>query len=491
MDGPTARIIERLAHGIWLPLLLSALLVVTWTPRLFRSFWGDEAGTFWMVHDGFVQAIQKTAHWPGQSILYSAIASFFCFEGSPYRDVLLRIPSLIGLGVASYFLFLLAEKFIGRAAGLTAITLFLFHPAVLAVGIQARPYSLAMAAVTASCWALSEWVRTRSRSHLAVYVFTSALVFYFHYLFAIVLVFQWCYLVCVALVERRAYRFYEIGAATVGSVALTAPLLPSLRLLVSVRQTLPHMPPPSIATLTDWLAPSPLIAGLLIVPCILLPARPFALEPASRQYREFLVLAGSWWLVGPLVFCAISSASSMRIFVARYLCFSLPGQSLLFAFVLHRVAGASRARLCALGAVLLFAANPMLSLRAKASAQELLPVIRILRSEPYAPVFFPSLLQESLAYDWKSGNVPDSYLFAPLVAYPIANNVIPLPAKPTDEARAFADQTIENRLTTASTVLFVDEEQKWEVWIVDRMRRAGYKATSRPAGNFTVFEFTR
>jgi hypothetical protein len=490
-DGRVARIVNRLAWGLWLPLLVAVLFVVTWTPRFFRSFWGDETGTFWMVHEGFTQAIQKAAHWPGQSILYSAIASFFCFEGSPYRDALLRIPSLIGLGVACYFLFRLAEKFIGRAAGLTAITLFLFHPAVLAVGFQARPYSLAMAAVTASCWALSEWARARSRFHLAVYVFTSALIIYLHYLFAIVLVFQCAYLAYVVFVERRAYRFYEIGAAVVGSVALTAPLLPSLRLLVSVRQTLKYVSPPSIATITDWLAPSPLMAGLLIMSCVLLAVAPFALHPASRPSREFLVLTVSWWLLGPLVFCAISSTSTMRIFLPRYLCFSVPAQSLFFAFVLHRVAGASRARICALGAVLLFAANPLLSLRAKAGALELLPVIRIIRSEPNAPVFFPSLFMESLTYDWKSGNQPGSFLFATLVAYPIANTVIPLPVHSTDEAREFADHAIEDRLNTASRVLFVDEEQKWEGWIVDRMRRAGYKATSRPAGNFTVFEFTR
>jgi hypothetical protein len=168
----------------------------------------------------------------------------------------------------------------------------------------------------------------------------------------------------------------------------------------------------------------------------------------------------------------------------------LPGQSLLLAFLLCRVLGSAQARLCAFAGVLLFVANPALSLRAKTGAQELLPVIRIIRSEPGSPVFFPSLLQESLSYDWKAGNRPDSYLFAPLVAYPISNTVLPLPVKPTAEAREFAAHAIES-LGQHPKVLFVDEDQKWEIWILDRMTRAGFRAAARPAGNFTVFEFTK
>jgi hypothetical protein len=87
---------------------------------LTRSFWVDEAGTFWMVHEGAIRAVQKTWHWPGQSILYSVIASFFCFDGSPWRDALLRIPSLVGIAAAGYFLYRIAERRIGDRAGIRA-----------------------------------------------------------------------------------------------------------------------------------------------------------------------------------------------------------------------------------------------------------------------------------------------------------------------------------------------------------------------------------
>jgi hypothetical protein len=106
----------------------------------------------------------------GQSILYSMIAALFCFDGTPLRDFLLRVPSLIGMGLAAYFINRLGEGWIGRGAGLAGVILFVFHPDLTMIGYQARPYALAIAAVTGSCWALCEWDRTRERRPLLWYL---------------------------------------------------------------------------------------------------------------------------------------------------------------------------------------------------------------------------------------------------------------------------------------------------------------------------------
>jgi hypothetical protein len=118
-------------------------------------------------------------------------------------------------------------------------------------------------------------------------------------------------------------------------------------------------------------------------------------------------------------------------------------------------------------------------------------MIQIVRSEPGAPVVFPSLLQESLFYDWRAGNRPESYLFAPLVAYPIPNRVVPLPVRPTDEAKAYIDHALQTDLAAAQEVLFVDKDDRWAQWIVERMGRAGFRSEVRPAGNFNVLAFRR
>jgi hypothetical protein len=129
--------------------------------------------------------------------------------------------------------------------------------------------------------------------------------------------------------------------------------------------------------------------------------------------------------------------------------------------------------------------------RSKDSGEGLLPMIRILRSQPDAPVFFPSLLQESLFYNWQAGNQPGSYLFAPLVAYPVPNRVLPLPVKPTDDAKAYIDRVLESGLASSPEVLFVDKDDRWQQWISERMERAGFRSENRPVGNFNVMVFRR
>src|SRR5436309_2959181 len=97
-------------------LWIVAGLMFTWVsfPRLSRSLWVDEAGTFLMAHHGPLAAIQVTRHWPGQSILYALIESFFVWDGSPLRDFMLRIPSLAAILVAAWFLYRLAERALGK-----------------------------------------------------------------------------------------------------------------------------------------------------------------------------------------------------------------------------------------------------------------------------------------------------------------------------------------------------------------------------------------
>src|SRR5436853_5984735 len=82
-SNPFGRRAEALTNARVLWILFSVLLVLVWGPRMFRSFWIDEAGTFWMAHEGFLSAIHKTWNWPGQPVLYSGIASLFCLSNGP------------------------------------------------------------------------------------------------------------------------------------------------------------------------------------------------------------------------------------------------------------------------------------------------------------------------------------------------------------------------------------------------------------------------
>jgi hypothetical protein len=467
-----------------------ALAAIVWGPLLRRSFWVDEAGTFWMAHEGWWQAIRKTSHWPGQSLLYAAIESFFCIGGPPWREFLMRVPSLIGVGAAAYFLYRIAERHIGTGAGLAAVILFLFHPDVTTLGFQARPYGLALGAATASFWTLLEWERTRSRADLLRYMLASILVLYLHYFFAAIFAVQFLYLVFI-YVDGRRERIWEWAAAAAGIALSVAPLIPHLKLLVSQRNTLPFINPPEMTDLTALLAPSLLIAGLLAAACVLALAQPAKSGENGPDRRAFLVLTAGWWLFAPVLFMVVSRATPMRILVPRYIASSYCAQVLLLTWVGYRLFGAIGARVWAMVGVMLFAANPILALRVKPGNNELLPVIRVLRAHPESPAFFPSLLPESIFYDWRAGLQPDSYLFAPLVAYPIPNPFFPLPLKPTPEARDYVSETVSTKLSTARQVLFVSDDEQWLAWIGERMQSAGFHSTPLEFGHFRVFVFDR
>ena len=470
---------------------MALLIAAVWTPRLLRSLWVDEAGTFWMAHEGLVRAVQKTLHWPGQSVLYSAIISLFCFDGTPFRDAVMRVPSVVGIAAAGYFLYRIAEARIGHGTGLVAVTLFVFHPGVIAVGYQARPYALAMAAAIASCWALMAWEESRSRIYLACYIAASVLVIYLHYFFAMILAVHALYLAFVFLVEGRRRQWGEAIVAGTAILALSTPLIPLLRRLIDERYTLPYAPPPSFRAFTDSLAPSLLVAGLMLVGILLSFVQTTIPRDIVPVRPSFGVLVFAWWLLGPLVFFVVSRTTAMLIFMPRYLAFTLAAQSLLFAALGFRLFGVSGARVGALLGVAVIAANPLLVGRGGDGKEVLLPVIQMVRSDANAPVFFPSLLQESLSYDWRAGNRPDSYLFAPLVAYPISNPFYPVPIRPTDDARSYVDEIVDTRLAGVPEVLFVDKDTLWEAWIVERMHRAGMREDVRTSGHFKVFRFRR
>jgi hypothetical protein len=295
------RLLNAFAYGRALPVAIAILFAAVWGPRLVRSFWVDEAGTYWMAHEGLIRAIEKTWHWPGQSVLYSAIASFFCFGGPPLRDVLLRVPSLAGIAAAAYFVYRIAERRIGDRAGLVAVILFLFHPGVIDDGFLARPYALAMAAVAASFWALDEWEISRGRRHLLCYATASILVIYLHYFFAVILGIQGLYILFVFFVEGRRQRAGETILAGAGIVLSVVPLIPHLQLLVGQRHVLPFTGPPSRVDLAASLAPPLLIAGMLIAGSLLSLVWPAQRRGRMRLDKRFLLLLTAWWLLAARV----------------------------------------------------------------------------------------------------------------------------------------------------------------------------------------------
>ena len=486
---------SKIYKATWI--VVSLLVTLVWTPGLVRSFWVDEAGTYWMTHNGPIAAIRSTWHWPGQSVLYAFIASFFTMHSGPIREFVLRVPTLIGITAAAYFLYRLAESAIGKDAGTIAAIVFLFHPTTFQLGIQARPYGLAMAAVTASCWTLYEWVETRHRRFLLGYIVASALVIYLQYFFAVVFIAHIAYLLYVFVIEHRGWRWREIMAVYLAVAALVTPLLPHMRLLLREKNSLVYVAPPTIYELGDTFLTSFIVWGFFLAALLV----QFFLPESSRRpralARSFFVLLLFWWLAAPVLFFAASVTSPMRIFVDRYMASSIPAQALLIGYAGYAVFGALAGRVWVLLAVLLTTASPMAILAGRNPGfRELMPFMRIIRQESISktpPVFFPSGVSEGSFQDWRSGLREDSHLFAPFVAYPMKNKLLPLPHKLNEDAKRYVSQELQTELATETEVLFVgmDDDPAFSRWMIARMKDAGFDDTVKRTNLYHIIIFKR
>jgi hypothetical protein len=264
-------------------------------------------------------------------------------------------------------------------------------------------------------------------------------------------------------------------------------------LMVNVRDTLSFNEPPHLFELTDFILSSVIVAGLVIVGYLLPKLYPDLTPQQVKMLPSTLFFLMSWWLLVPVLFFAISRFTHARPFVPRYLVFTLPAQALLFAYAGIRLFGFVGARLWALLGVLLFAANPFALMRTPKNT--LLPIIQFVRSKPADPVFFPSLLFESQFYNWRAGNQPESWLMAPLTAYPVRNPVFPLPGAPTSDVKDYISGIIDSKFGETREVVFVATTERWKDfasdWVTERMHLAGFQVALHDEGSFTAFVFTR
>ena len=470
-------------------LLLAAPLYV---PRLLRSFWIDEAGTYWMAHEGFVAAIEKCSHWPGQSILYGALTSLFCLDTEgPWREPLLRFPSLIGIGLMLYYTSRLASRAVSAMAGLTTFILLLFHPASIELFSLARPYGLAAAAVSASFYFLYEWVETRERRFVRYYAIATTLIFYLHYLFVVALAAQGIYLAWVFLFEKRTAKWLDLGLALAAVGLFLLPLVPHMHLLLRDSHTLPVAGKPSLASLRYVLLPQTLMVGVAA-------AVAAAVAFRGRQSKwvfprvDFLVLLAGWFAAGTAALFVISRLTTHHVFIPRYLGSAIPSESLALAALGAILIPGRWVAGWALLVALLTTANPLewpnLWITGGQEARPAIDIVRQL-SPAQPPLFFQSGLIESNFLDWRKG--PEgTYLFSELVAYPVPNRIYPLPIRFTDEVKPYVSGLMEGELQGAPIILLICQGDVPE-WFATNLAARGYRmALSRP-NVYTVATFQR
>jgi hypothetical protein len=469
-------------------ILVAAAFCLAWAPRLTWGFWTDEAGTYWMAADGLREAVARCRAWVGQSILYGAIASFFVVPGR-FQELILRLPSLAGITVATWFTYRIAERFVCRGSGPVALVTLVCLPDVVSLGTSARVYALAMACAAAATYFLFRWRESPAWRTAAAYGVTAALLVNLHYLAAFLLLPHGLYVVHIWIAARRggATPGWKLPAAAAVAIPLgLLPILGHIRLTMEQASLFDGAMKPRVWDLVIFCFPplALLGAGLGLGMAWLLRRR-LVFQPAPLA-PETAVLLVVWLCAAPLAFFLAATFTPRSIFAARYLMFVLPAVALLAAWLSSALVEAHARRILTLA---LFAAqvmHPSMLLasfgQAPASWREPLAAVRSFPSE--IPVFVASGLIESGRMKWKEQNPATGHLFAALSAYPVRNPLYPLPFQFSPEAAGYIEARVEsNEFRARSFALLCEYGSPLHQWFSSTMRRRGFRVKEQPVNS--------
>jgi hypothetical protein len=307
----------------WIVVPAAVIVVHVWFALITSSLWLDETGTWWIVKDGWREAAQRATAWTGVSPLYYLIAwgSSKIFGLSEWS---LRIPSLIALSAAIYFLYRIAERIYDRSGAMVAALVFLCMACFW--GVDARPYALGMLGLTASTWGLIRWVEDPRFSASILYIASAALVIHANCILGLGLVAAGVYAI-VSVCPNRV-RLAQLCGLFVGVGILCLPLIPAMRALYGEypSHTITSAPNPLDvlkAFVPGSLAGASVLAGSMLA---LLFGKQFSQPKCSLRQA---LLIGLWAFLPPIVLLLLPVVSDLHLFVERYYSSAYPGQALL------------------------------------------------------------------------------------------------------------------------------------------------------------------
>ncbi len=307
------------------------LLVGLW--RLNRgSLWGDEAVTTYAAHLSRRHLLHLLAHVDAVHGLYYALMHVVVKFGD--GEVVLRLPSVLGMAVAVALTTLLGIRLASRAVGVLAGLLMACTPLVSSYAQDARSYALVTAAAMGACVAFA--AALKPRAPVRTWVTYGALLTLAGYLNEISLLVVLAHAATLLLMRTAALTWRRWAAAATAGCMLVVPLL-----VLSTRQAkaVQRIHRPQLSTLFDVLrsffgTSAPVC--VLLAGCAVLGAVPVATGRRRRTELSLPLLAVPLALVPPVVLF-VQSVLTQPLFVPRYLLYSQPGAALLAAAGLYRL----------------------------------------------------------------------------------------------------------------------------------------------------------
>lgn len=431
-----------LVYRVALIALALLVLVVLANSFLFESVWLDEGISGWIASGTAAQAAERALRFQGQSPLYFLLL-WLTVQIAGEAELVLRVPSLLCLMAACWFLYRLASLLLDRETGVFAVLLLLSSDGFQR-SFSARPYALALLAAVAATYELARW-RQAPPNQRWYYLAWMTVLFYAHYLFGVLLLLHFALLFVWR--DHRGPKLTEFGMRTLLLALLWLPGIPQLWSLALRATQLSVVRGASFSDLlTTLVAPASAIAvaaGVLVA-LVVVPRTKLRVPLDTRDAAAVALWAGLPFLMAFLMSRAEEMSPS-----SRYLLWGAPGISLLFALILRALVP-QRARL-----VGLLVASLLLLVRESGRDWQVedwrAAAAYLGQHRDEEPVLVASGLIEAQSPEWLVAARYREYLTAPLQLYGVRSGVYPLPHLPHPAAR----EILESRLAGVSSAFLV------------------------------------
>jgi hypothetical protein len=496
--------------------LLAACILRFWIVPLPSSFWLDEMVTSFVIHYGPQDSSLAVAPQVTETIYYSIPQMAEKLFG--FSEVTYRIPSLVLMGVALFFIGRLAARLIHPRAAWFAVFACLSLKGFNYQAADARPYGLGTAVACAALWFEIRWLDRGRWIDGIVFAALAAALWRVHLIY-------WPFYVIFAAyaVWRIAARQpHRAGAALARSGDSLRPAAPG-----SVVARVPEETP------ITWLKG---IAVLALLGAALVPVAVRALAvarnagahvivppPTLRDLRSsyhFLLalLAGGgawavgwffqwprralarpysdagalliWWLWFPLALFLYSHLTGNSVFVPRYLSLVLAGTGLAATVIAACFIPEEQWRpmSLALGLGVLLSMGQWTIARPRhdnSNWRDAAETINSLNLAPSTPVIYPSPFIEAKSPVWRPDYPLPGFLYCHLLIYPVGGKPYLFPFERSPDSEQYAADLAEHTLSSAGRFLIYGGDRNvlgWQSWF--RRRPEFHEWRTRRLGPF-------
>jgi uncharacterized membrane protein len=330
--------------------LALAVCVSTWFVAIHAPLWLDETVSFFLIKGGFAGIMSRQV-WP-DSPAYSYLLLL-------WTKVISSILPMVG---AVYLLYCSARRLFERDLAIIATIIFCLHPIIVFASIDVRPYAFAALAINSSVLALVSLRHNDSTWVAALFGLSAACIVQFQLLFAVILP---ALLICfLALKIEKGKSFWrQLGVASLAFALAFLPAIHRLQTMYRTSSTHVFATAPRLAQLGSTLTVRG--SALILIIGILVAMRTRRFTFASHPDRWRTLLCISLALVPSLILYALSTATSIHVFIPRYQLVAVPGIALSWALVASLMDSRTLRLLCCLAMVVVMAAISFTSTRAR------------------------------------------------------------------------------------------------------------------------------